>query len=206
MRQVRSEWRAAQANPARLARSVAGSNAHAGARERKAKRASMKCSTIEAPKAQCMSPESGLSTPTPTKVSRGAVDVVASDRVECDTSAEHRPSEGTLDTSGADHGEGLGGFGSGQQQVRETLKGTSKEQSCPHNSRERVSMPANARELIKKAFVPHKPREPLRIDTSDNRYHYSNKLREAIGKYCGQAVGAIKMHSIYTRRMSCYTS
>ena len=45
--------------------------------------------------------------------------------------------------------------------------------------------------------MPHKPREPVRIETSDNRYHCRNKLREAIGKYCGQTVGAIKMNSIY---------
>ena len=60
------------------ARYVAGSNAHAGASERKAKRASMKCSAIERArptrKAQTMSSESGPSTSTPTR-SHGAFDV-----------------------------------------------------------------------------------------------------------------------------------
>ena len=45
--QVRDEWREARANLARLAPCVAESNAHATARERQARHASMECSAIE---------------------------------------------------------------------------------------------------------------------------------------------------------------
>ena len=41
-----------------------------------------------------------------------------SDKVECNTSAGHRLSEGTLDTSGAGHEEEEDGVGFGHQQVR----------------------------------------------------------------------------------------
>ena len=59
MRQVRDEWREAQAYPARLERYVAGSNAHECAKERKARHASMECSAIE----PARSSESGRSQP-----------------------------------------------------------------------------------------------------------------------------------------------
>ena len=71
VRQVRDEWREAQANLARLARQVV-SNAHASARERKARHASMECSAIE----PARSSESGPSTSTHPRYHM-AFDVVA---------------------------------------------------------------------------------------------------------------------------------
>ena len=47
VRQVRDERKEPQANPARLARNVAGSNAHASAKEREARHASMECSAMQ---------------------------------------------------------------------------------------------------------------------------------------------------------------
>ena len=103
MRQVRDEWREAQATPARLARSVAESNARTSARERKA------CSAIE----PAPSSESG---------SHGAIDFVDLTGLTANTSAGHGLSEGTLVTSGAGHTEDEGGFGSGHQQVRDNVE------------------------------------------------------------------------------------
>ena len=71
MRQVRDEGRGAQANPARLARYVAESNAHASARERKTRHALMDRSAIE----PARSSESGPPTSTLPR-SHGTFDVL----------------------------------------------------------------------------------------------------------------------------------
>ena len=44
--------------------------------------------------------------------------------------------------------------------------------------------------------TPHKAREPLWTETSGSRYQSKDKRNEEIGKYCEQAVAAIKKNSV----------
>ena len=72
-----------------------------------------------------------------------------------------------------------------------TLRGTSKNKLSAEFTR-MYSTPASSTRRL----TPHKPREPTWTQTSDNRYHYTNKLHDEMGKHCERAVGSIKMNSI----------
>ena len=162
----------AKTNFARLARSVAESSAHASARERKARHASMECSVIE----PARSSESGASTSIFPSF-HGAVDVLDLTGLSATPPQDIIPVKELWTTSGAFHEEREGGFGFGHPQVRGEVERRITGKAV-FRFYENVF---DASELIKKASAAQAM--GTRINR-DQRQSVPTLEQAEIGKYC----------------------